>query len=186
MDERSIRAVPVLNEDRTCRGLVSLFKMGKFFFPTPNRLIDSRPICASVRNLARTLNGQIVQAREPDREEELVLMIGAMSVESFEQRLAKFPPEKIVVVAGDRADIQSVAIRERVRVIVITGGLLAADSVIAEARQNGVSVILSPHDSATTAMLSRASITVPHVIHEEFLVFREDESLEHARPIAIE
>jgi manganese-dependent inorganic pyrophosphatase len=186
IDERNIRVVPVLNEDRTCRGLVSLFKMGKFFFPTPNRLMDSRRIRASIRNLARTLSGEVVHARELEREEELVLMIGAMSVESFEQRLAKFPPEKIVAVVGDRRDIQSVAIRERVRVLVITGGLSAADSIIEEARRNGVSVILSPHDSATTAMLSRASITVTHVIHEDFLVFREDESIEHARPIAIE
>ncbi|MBI2950200.1 MAG: putative manganese-dependent inorganic diphosphatase [Verrucomicrobia bacterium] len=186
IEERNIRVVPVLNEDRTCRGLVSLFKMEKFFFPTPNRLIDSRRICASVRNLARTLSGRIVHAREPDREEELVLMIGAMSVESFENRLATFPPEKVLVAVGDRRDIQSLAIRERVRMIVITGGLPAADAVIEEARRNGVSVILSPHDSATTAMLSRASITVTHVIHEDFLVFREDESLEHARPIAIE
>lgn len=186
MDERGIRVVPVLNDDRTCRGLVSLTKMGRFFFPTPNPAFDSRRIFASVRNLARTLSGQLVHAREPDHEEELVLMIGAMSVESFEQRLAKAPRERMVVVVGDRQEIQKVAIREGVRVIVVTGGLSVKAEVLDEARQRGVSVILSPHDSATTAMLSRASILATHVIHERFVVVREDEPLEQARPIAIE
>ncbi|MBI4661785.1 MAG: putative manganese-dependent inorganic diphosphatase [Verrucomicrobia bacterium] len=185
MDERSIRVVPVLDEGRSCRGLVSLFKMSQFFFPAPNRAFDSRRIRASIRNLARTLSGRIVQARDPDREEDLILMIGAMSLESFQQRLAKQPSEKIVVVVGDRREIQRLAIRERVRAVVVTGDLAVEETVIEEARQNGVSLIISPHDSATTAMLSRASITVPHVVHERFLTLREDEALDHVRPLAI-
>jgi manganese-dependent inorganic pyrophosphatase len=185
MDERNIRVLPVLNEDRTCRGLVSVFKMSKFFFPTPNRLFDSRRIFASIRNLAHTLNGRLLFAMEPNREEDLILMVGAMSLESFAQRLAKYPPEKLVVVVGDRRDIQGLAIRERVRVVVTTGGLAVESDIVELAKRNEVSLIVSPHDSATTAMLSRASITVDHMIHEHFLTFREDEPLAPVRPIAI-
>ena len=38
MDDKSIRVLPILNEDRSCKGLVSVFKMSKFLFPAPNRL----------------------------------------------------------------------------------------------------------------------------------------------------
>src|ERR1043165_7672274 len=74
MDERNIRVLPVLNEDLTCRGLLSLFKMSKVFFPAPNRLFDSRRVNASLRNLASTLNAQMLFVLEPNRVEDLILM----------------------------------------------------------------------------------------------------------------
>jgi manganese-dependent inorganic pyrophosphatase len=184
LEERNIRVLPVLTEQQTCLGLISVFKMSKFFFPAPNRPFDSRRVLGSIRNIARALNAQILCAFEPDTEQDLILMVGAMSLESFAQRLPKYPREKLLVVVGDRRDIQNLAIRERVRVVVVTGGLSVEPSVFEDAKRNEVSLVISPHDSATTAMLSRASITVRHMIHEHFLTFREDESLAHVQQIA--
>lgn len=184
MDDRNIRALPILNEDRTCRGIVSVFKMSKFFFPAPNRVFDSRRVLASLRNLARTLSAKMIVANEPDREEDLVLMIGAMNVNSFAQRLPRYPREKLIVIVGDRQNIQMLAIDERVRVVVVTGGLPVEPEVIEAARRNEVSLLLSPHDSATTAMLCRTAITVGHMLHEHFLTFHEDEPLSAVQRLA--
>src|SRR5436190_16178695 len=100
MDERNIRVLPVLNEDHTCKGLLSLFKMSKVFFPAPNRLFDSRKVNASLRNLATTLGAQMIFAIEPNRVEDLILMVGAMSAESFANRLLLYPREKLIVIVG--------------------------------------------------------------------------------------
>src|SRR4051812_5128614 len=102
MEDRNIRVLPVLNHDHTCEGLLSLFKMSKFFFPTPNRPFDSRKVLASLLNLASTLDAEMMYAVEPNREEELILMIGAMSLESFTERLRAYQREKLVVIVGDR------------------------------------------------------------------------------------
>jgi manganese-dependent inorganic pyrophosphatase len=184
MEDRNIRVLPVLNHDRTCEGLLSLFKMSKFFFPTPNRPFDSRKVLASLLNLASTLDAEMIYAVEPNREEELILMIGAMTLESFTERLRGYQRERLVVIVGDRRDIQSLAIRERVRVIVVTGGLAVHTSIIEEAKRYKVSLLISPHDSATTAMLSRASVTVDHMIHRDFLSFRDDEQIAAVRNAA--
>ena len=184
MDERNIRVLPVLREDQTCKGLISVYKMSKMLFPTPNRPFDSRRVLASVRNLAATLNGSLVHGVKPDDEENLILMVGAMNVDSFGERLATYKNEKIVVVVGDRLEIQKLSIERGVRVLVITGGLPVQPEILEAARANEVSLIVSPHDSATTALLSRSSITVDHVLHEEYLSFREDESLGDARKTA--
>lgn len=184
MDERGIRVLPVLHEDLTCHGLLSLFKMSKVFFPAPNRLFDSRRVHASLRNLATTLAAQMIFVLEPNRIEDLILMVGAMSLDSFAKRLPLYPREKLMVIVGDRQDIQELAVQERVRVIVVTGGLPVDKGLIESAKKNEVSILVSPHDSAATAMLARASITVDHLIHEKFLSFREDEPLELVRPIA--
>lgn len=183
MDEHNIRVLPVL-EDGCCKGLVSVMKMTKFFFPTPSRLFDSRRVLASMNNLAATLAGKIVFSVKPDQEEDLVLMIGAMNLESFAERLQKYERSRLIVVVGNRVDIQDLAIREGVRCIIVTGGLPVSQAMIDYAAKQGVTLITSPHDSATTAMLCRAAISVRHMIHEEFLAFRDDEPLAGAERTA--
>ncbi len=184
MDERNIRVLPVLDGNRRCLGLLSVFKASKFFFPSPNRIFDSRRVVASIRSLARTLNAKMICAFEPDREEDLVLMVGAMKAASFASRLANYAPEKLLVVVGDREEIQRLAADGRVRIIVVTGGLDISQEIRELAKRNEVSLLLCPHDSATTAMLCRAAITVEHVLRQDFLTFRADEKLRDVRAVA--
>jgi len=184
MDEKGIRVLPILNEAGVCRGLVSVFKMVKFFCPTPHRAFDSRKVFASLSNLARTLDAQTVLAHNPDQEQDLTLMIGAMGVDSFAKRLPKYPAESLVVIVGDRWDIQKHAVRGRVRLVIVTGGLPVEATMVSEARENGVSLIISPHDTATTAMLCRSAISVKNMMHERFLTFREEELLAEIERLA--
>ena len=123
MDERNIRILPVLDQDQRCRGLVSLFKLSKFLFPAANRLFDSRRLLASLKSLTQTLGGELLVAHDAERERDFILMIGAMGVDTFAQRLKRYPREKLAVVVGDRSDIQNLAIREGVQVLIVTGGL---------------------------------------------------------------
>jgi manganese-dependent inorganic pyrophosphatase len=184
MDEHNIRILPVLDEEQRCRGLLSLFKLSKFLFPAANRLIDSRRVLSSLSNLARTLGGKILTAHEPEREEDLILMIGAMGLESFAERLEHYPREKLAVVVGDRWDIQNLAIREGVRVMIITGGLEVEGKTLEAAGRNKVSLLSSPHDTATTASLCRASVAVRNMLNEEFMTLPEDATLASVRASA--
>jgi manganese-dependent inorganic pyrophosphatase len=177
MDEHDIRVLLVLDADRRCRGLLSLFKLSKFLFPAANRLIDSRRVLSSLNNLAKTLGGKLLISHEAGREEDLLLMIGAMKIESFAQRLETLQPEKLAVVVGDRSNIQELAIRAGVRVLIVTGGFAVEPQILEEARKNGVSVIASPHDTSTTASLCRSAVAIRHMLNEQFLSFRADAPL---------
>jgi len=177
MDDHDIRILPVLDKDKKCRGLLSLFKLSKFLFPAAHRAKDSRRVLSSLDNLAKTLGGKILHGHEVDREEDLTLMIGAMSLESFSERLDNYEREKLAVVVGDRWDIQNLAIREGVRVLIATGGLKVEPKTLDAARKKNVSLISSPHDTATTASLCRASVVVRHMLNEKFLSLREDAPL---------
>ena len=184
MDEKNLRILPVMDAGQKCRGLLSLFKLSKFLFPAVNRnpgQQNSREVLSSLASLARTLDGQLVVGVDAEREDELILMIGAMGLESFATRLDKFPPEKCCVIVGDRWDIQNVAIREGVRVLIVTGGISVEPKTVEAARKQNVSVITSPHDTATTASLCRAAVAVRHVLNEEFLCFRENAPLAAVR-----
>jgi manganese-dependent inorganic pyrophosphatase len=189
MDEKNLRMLPVLDEAQKCRGLLSLFKLSKFLFPAVNQHPgpgqSSREVLSSLSNLAQTLDGQLVVGFDTEREQELILMIGAMGLESFAARLEQFPPEKSCVIVGDRWDIQNVAIREGVRVLIVTGGITVEPKTIEAAQRNKVTVITSHHDTATTASLCRAAVAVRHVLNEEFLCFRENAPLAAVREEAM-
>jgi manganese-dependent inorganic pyrophosphatase len=184
MDEHDIRILPVLDTDRRCQGLLSLFKLSKFLFPAMNRLIDSRRVLASLDKLAQTLGGQLMTAHEPEREEHLTLVVGAMGLETFTERLQEYSPEKVVVVVGDRWDIQNLAIREGVRAVIVTGGLKVESKTLAVAQAKKVSLLSSPYDTATTVMLCRAAVSVEHMLNEEFLSLSEDAALADVRASA--
>jgi manganese-dependent inorganic pyrophosphatase len=188
MDEKNLRILPVMDAGQKCRGLLSLFKLSKFLFPAVSRhggQHNSREVLSSLSSLARTLDGELVVGVDAEREDELILMIGAMGLESFSARLDQFPPEKSCVIVGDRWDIQNVAIREGVRVLIVTGGIVVEPKTLEAARKQNVSVITSPHDTATTASLCRAAVCVSHVLNEEFLCFRENAPLAAVRDEAM-
>mgnify|MGYP001545055261 FL=1 len=184
MDEKNVRVLPVLDADQKCRGLLSLFKLSKFLFPAVSwdaSQYNSREVLSSLTGLVRTLGGELVIGVDTECEEELILIIGAMSLESFAARLDQFPPEKCCVIVGDRRDIQIAAINEGVRVLIATGGMAVDAQTLAAARAKNVSVIISPHDTSTTASLCRAALAVRHVLNEEFLCFRESAPLAAVR-----
>jgi manganese-dependent inorganic pyrophosphatase len=184
MDEHNLRILPVLDEAGRCQGMLSLFKVSKFLFPGANRPFDSRRVLSSLRNLAKTLGGELLVAQEADHEEDLILTIGAMGLESFAERLEHYPREKLLVVVGDRWDIQNLAIRERVRAMVVTGGMAVEKKTLDAAERNKVTLISCPHDTATTAALCRASIAVRHVVNENFETLKEGSSLADIRAAA--
>lgn len=186
MDRNNLRALPVLDAELKCLGLASVFKMMQFHLPGPDRLFESRRVLASLHGVARTLGARVVHAENPDQEEDLTLMIGGMSLESFQQRLNQYPPQKILIVVGDRHEVQQLAVESGVRCVVVTGNLEIQEDTLAAAKRHKVTLLLSPHDSMTTAMLCRASITVNHMIDDDFLSFREDEHLTSARRAARE
>lgn len=184
MDKRNIRVLPVIKQDGSCLGFVSVFKIGRFLCPTPERLFDSRRVLLSVRHLTATLQAEQLLTHDLDQEEEFILMIGAMNYQTFAKRLPKYPPEKLLVLVGDRENIQELAVRTPVRMLVVTGGCTVSKPVLHLARQNKTTILVSPHDTATTAALCRCAITVQHMIHEHFLAFREDDPLDEAQNLA--
>ncbi len=177
MDSRNIRFLPVLNHQRRCHGLLSLFKLSKFLFPSVDHLAGSRRVLSSLKNLADTLQGELILSYEADHEEELIMLIGAMDVETFAGRLKTFPQRKTIIIVGDRDNIQEAAIEENVRVIIVTGGLKVEKHILDKAAHKQVSIISSPHDTATTSILCRAAVAVRNVLNEEFVSFQENTPL---------
>lgn len=111
-------------------------------------------------------------------------MVGAMAQNSFHPRLKRYADRNVVLFVGDRPHIQEMAIEARVHAIVVTGGLPIDEEIRAKARSAGVTVISSPHDTATSVLLARGAVRVERMIETDYRSFQPDTLLEDARHLA--
>ncbi len=181
LEKRRLRGLPVVDEDRRFLGLLSAFKISHHLFPPREEADAARLITASLSSIVDTFGGKVLTGELPDETTEYLLMIGAMSPDTFVGRLGQRRPEQLVLFVGDREDIQMLAIRAKVRAIVVTGDLPVSAAVEKAASAAGVIVVRSPHDTAISVDLARGAVQVGRMLEPEHLTFMPDTLLEHVR-----
>lgn len=181
MRARQLRAIPVLDDQSNLVGMCSLLDLLELLMPDSRNAIDNRNVESSVIRIANVLQGNFQHAANADVEETLTVMVGAMSADNFTKRMHQFPPQNLVIVAGDRPTVQRPALEYGVRCLVITGGYTLAPELLAIARAKGVNVIISPVDTATTTLLIRGAKRISRAIETGVLTFSEDDLLNDVR-----
>ncbi len=177
--KHGIRVLPVVDEAGAPLGLVSLLKLSeKYLLAGTDR---KRGVDSSLRTLAACLDGTFLTGAPTDEVEHLHLFIGAMLEESFSSRIEGYDPASLLIMTGDRRSIQQAAMERGVRLLVVTGGFPLADDLREQAREKGVTVISTPHDTATAAGLARLSTPLSHFVEARFEKIGVAEPLEHLR-----
>ena len=175
----AVRVLPVVDGDGKPVGIVSLLKLSeKFLVSGTSR---KRTVHASLRALCNCLEGVFLAGEPSDEVEELNLFIGAMSEESFSDRLAGYEPSSLLIITGDRRVIQEASVARGVRVLVVTGGLAVDEGILSEARRTGVVVLSTGHDTAAAAGLVRLSAPLERYVETDFARIGIGEPLEHLR-----
>ncbi|MCH6256911.1 putative manganese-dependent inorganic diphosphatase [Puniceicoccaceae bacterium K14] len=179
IDRHDVRSIPVTNEDNILKGYVSVFQMGDYFIPKLNEPKAMRQVNTSISNVVKALKADVKHVVKGDSVEDMFVKIGAMDIRSFGKFTGSsaIPAEQTIVVVGDRWDIQQRSIQIGVRLLVITGSLGVDPEVIEMAKDNGVSVIISPFDSATTAWTIRTASQVDKLYEREYISFGPNELL---------
>jgi manganese-dependent inorganic pyrophosphatase len=81
------------------------------------------------------------------------IVVAAASFEFFKAHLEDGRSGESLVIVGDRHDIQRHCLERKVRALILTSGLTLDGELTALAEKNRVSVISSPYDTSSTAML---------------------------------
>ena len=169
MDVHGLRAIPVVDEEQQIVGLVSLLDLLELVFQGGVDPIRSREIGSNLSKIVSILGGTFQHSVDPDRRDDFVVTVGAMSAGGFTERMQQFPPERLLVVSGDRPTIQLPALEMGVRALVVTGGYELSSGLLHLAEARGVSVINSPYDTATTTMRIKAARRIEDVIQRDFV-----------------
>jgi len=170
-----IRAMPVVGQDGRIAGLISVEDFANILLlGLDPDLIDQ--IHLEVDNVVETLDGRLLVEAQGRKLRDKVL-VAAMDIETVRSRLE---PD-IMIVMGDREDVQRVAIEQYVGAVVITGELSVSGEIIALARERNVTLISSPHHTFTTVRLLNLSIPIWHIMERDVLVATLDEPLDDVR-----
>lgn len=179
--EKRFRGLPVVDGNHRCLGLISSFKISQYLFPPKDKVECAREVHASLKNIIETIDGRLLAGPSETHTRHFVLVVAAMQTDSFQRRLAQLENEKTVLIVGDRRNIQQLAIEAGIHALIVTGNLPVHPSVIALANERGVSIIASPHDTATTVFLSRSAVRAEHMLYEDFLAVAPETPLAEAQ-----
>jgi manganese-dependent inorganic pyrophosphatase len=173
--EHGIRAMPLVGEDGRLAGVVSVEDFANILLlGLDPDLIDQ--IHLEVDNVVETLNGRLLIEAQGRKLRDKVL-VAAMASETVRGRLEA----DIMVVLGDREDVQRIAIEQQVGALVVTGDTPVSDEILALAREKNVTLISSPHHTFTTVRLLNLSIPIWHIMRRDVEVASLDEPLDDVR-----
>ncbi len=183
IDEHDVRALPVVDHQGRLQGLVSIFSLGEFFIPKPAAPKQMRRVLTRIADVVRVLRARPLNLVDPDRTEELYVRVGAMDIRSFGRFTEQegIHARSSIIVVGDRYDIHHKAIQAGARLIIITGNLEVEPEILKLCQERGVSLIVSPWDSATTSWLVRSATRLERMIDTKVVTFGMEEKLAQVR-----
>ncbi len=170
IDRHGITYLPVVSDQQRAVGSLSLAQLGHFFIPRLDEPRAMRQVRTSLARIVLSLQASVLHTVGENRLEDLFVRIGAMDVGTFWKisEKEKIPASQSLIIVGDRRDIQQRSIEIGIRALIISGSLPVDPAIVSLAKQRGVSVISSPHDTATTAWFVRTASTIEKLVDRKF------------------
>ncbi|MCA9186738.1 MAG: putative manganese-dependent inorganic diphosphatase, partial [Planctomycetales bacterium] len=182
LQQHKIRAIPIISDDGRLTGILSLLDLLELVFHADDDdPILSRQVHSSLAKICQAVGGHYQTNFDSSRHENVLVMVGAMSAEGFTRRLDLYDPANLLVVSGDRPTIHLPALERGVRGLVVTGGYQLSPGLLQLAQLNNVTVICSPHDTATTVMRIKSARTITSAITRDFTPLSDKQLIDEAR-----
>jgi manganese-dependent inorganic pyrophosphatase len=175
-----IRQLPVVDELDQPRGLLVLKRITERFL-VARREAELRRVLASPTSIQACLQATVRTGFAMDEVGELNLFVGAMASATFQQKIKDRNPRKMVLLTGDRENIQRQAVEVGVRILIVTGALPVDESILDTARKNQVTVLSTAFDTATSTWLTRLATPVGELVEESFLTVTLNERVDDLR-----
>lgn len=169
--------LPIVNVDGTYQGLLNYnaFALNSFKILNPKR---DDIFLTSIHLIEKTLNATSIVAFDENDYFKCSIMVADDEIESTKTILDEHKSENIVVVCGDRTDIQRLCIDSKVRALIVTHDYVISKELVELAKKNHVSV-LSGHDSTLkTAMLIEYSSPVSSMADTKVLPVHANDTLQ--------
>jgi manganese-dependent inorganic pyrophosphatase len=176
LDQHQLTILPVVTAENRATGIISLAQLGHFFIPRLAEPRALRQVRTSLARIVQCLGANALHLADGDRLEELYVRIGAMDVGTFWKISEKdnLPAERSIIIVGDRRDVQQRAIEIGIRALIISGSLPVDPAIVTLARERRVSILVSPHDTATTAWFVRTAATIEPLVAQDFTALDPD------------
>ena len=180
--EKDMKTLPVADENDHLLGVLSVANLTSCYMDIwDNRILAKSK--TSLDNIVDTLSAKVCYENEAVKVFPGKIAVTAMQPESMVNHIEAGD----IAIVGDRADAQKALIDLKVSLIIITGSHTPGNDIIEAAKANGVTVIVTPHDSFTASRLIVQSIPVEYVMVKDNIVsFSTDDLVEDIKQVMAE
>jgi len=175
LDRLGMRPLPVVDDEGRFKGIAEARDFARVFFRGMDQVVTEWATL-HLDDIVRSVGGTVLVAA-PERPLHDRVMIAAMSMDSILKRLE---PD-ILLVVGDRTDVQVAAIEQGVGALIVTGDNPVADRVIEAARERRVNVIAVRHHTYRTVQLINMSVPIDQVMRVDQPFCSEEDLVDDVR-----
>ncbi len=171
MTSKNLRSVVVVNNQEKLAGIVSVSDLAKRYFQELS-LVDLSDIDVTFGAIVQATDGTVLVGRDSG-----LIIKGRIIITSSSQAVLKFGVKEgdIIIVGDGRDQVMRDAIENKVACIVMTGDGHVSPGIQEEARQAGICIVTTEHDTYTTARIINQCMPVSRIMQKSPLCFSSDE-----------
>lgn len=183
MKEKNIKSIPVVDGNTHLIGVLSISNIVSSYMDIWDNKILSKSE-TTIDNIVDTLSAKSIYINEAVSVFPGKIIVAAMQPEGLKEYIDE---GDIVIVGGDRADAQETIMDAKVSLMILTGSHTLNDALLEKARELGITVISTPHDSFTASRLIVQSIPVEYVmVKDNLIAFSTEDLVDDLKSIMVE
>ena len=182
MEDCNKKALPVVDDSGRYKALLHYNSFARSVL----HLLDPQKqtsVLTSAALIQSTINAQPLITKDADTLFKSSILVAASDFASFKKMLDSHKSENLIVIAGDRDDVHEYCIESKIRTLVITSGFVLKKELREKAEKAGISVLASPYDTSSTAMLIVYSTPVIATADTNTLPVKATDRLVKVRPL---
>ena len=182
MRDKNIKTLPVADENDHLLGVLAVANLTSCYMD----IWDNRILAKSnttLDNIIDTLSAKVAYVNEDRKCFPGKIAVTAMQPDTMSEHIE----EGDIAIVGDREEAQAALINLNVSLMIVTGGYAPSEKIISLAKEHGVTIIVTQHDSFTASRLIVQSIPVGYVMVKENIVsFTTDDLVDDIKGVMSE
>jgi len=173
LNDNNARLLPIIDDENKYFSVLhyNVFAQSIIDIVSPSK---DKIIPTSISHLTNTLKAQPILTFNENEIFNGYISVAAMEFESFKKMIDAKIPDNVVCIVGDRKKVQKYVIEKGVQALIITGGHMLDKDLKKLARDNEVSVLISPFATSKTSWLSVYSTPVKYMGDNNIEPLKED------------
>ena len=165
MRDKNIKTLPVADENDHLLGVLAVSNLTSCYMD----IWDNRILAKSnttLDNIIDTLSAKVSYVNEKVTHFPGKIVVTAMQPDTMSGHI----DEGDIAIVGDREEAQAALIKLNISLMIVTGGYAPSEKIVSLAKEHGVTIIVTQHDSFTASRLIVQSIPVGYVMVKENIV----------------
>lgn len=176
MLKNDLRVIPVVDNEKRFFGYFGMIDIARKSISSVMPDIF-RKIKTSISTISKAIGGTVLNDSSGEDTFIANVIMGVTNPDGLMKILERFDPENIVIILGNRDDLQKKAINLGVRCIIVSNGYSISGELLKKAKERDVSIILSEFDAFATAGLVEWSAPVETLVDKSGKLVKPEDLL---------